>query len=168
MEAASWIAIYAAIVATGAFALEVRRWFESGPKIYVNASPGMIILGGENSDDESGILLVTAYNRGDRNTTITHMIVFRYDNIVSRIKCKPVENFIIPHPQVSGPPIIPYELKAGAQWLGAARPRPDLIKDIENGEYWAGVQTTNRARPYLKHIPKRKSIDGALKGAKNI
>ena len=41
-----WVAVYAAIVATGALFLEVRRWFESGPRLYLMASTNMIFVGG--------------------------------------------------------------------------------------------------------------------------
>jgi len=30
--------------------------------------------------------------------------------------------------------------------------------DIETGSFWAAIHTTDRAKPYLAHIPKRKSV----------
>lgn len=168
MEATNWIAIYAAIVSTGALALEIRRWFESGPKIYVSSNPDMTIVGNNNSDVERGVLLVRAYNRGDMSTTITNMVIYKYNNIISRFCDKPDETYIVPNPQVSGIPIIPHELKSGTQWMGVARHRPDVISDLRTGKYWAGVITTNRSRPYLNRIPKRRDNDGVPADAKSL
>ncbi|MFG1296674.1 hypothetical protein [Xanthobacter variabilis] len=159
MEPSSWIAIYAAVVATGALALEVRRWVESGPRIVVKASPNMMILDPLSKDEEKGVLVVTAYNRGEQSTTITHMLIVEYPNFIARMRNRPSKSFLIPNPQVSGPPIIPSEIKPGAQWMGVARHRPDVIPDIQTGKFWAGIVTTDRGRPYLRQIPRPRKTD---------
>jgi len=157
MNAADWIAIYAAIVATGALFLEIRRWFESGPQIHVRATPNMMVLGGSSPEEERDLLMVHAYNRGDQPTTITNMVIFEYSSRWSRWRGRPKSTFLIPHPQLTGrPPIIPAELRPGGQWSGMARTRSEITGDLQSGCFWAGVVTTDRDRPYLARIPKRK------------
>jgi hypothetical protein len=45
--------IYAAIVATGALFLEIRRWFESGPRLKVTIICPAIQVGGAQEDDRA-------------------------------------------------------------------------------------------------------------------
>jgi len=67
---------YAAIVATAAFALEVRRWLKERPKLDISLMPDavMVTSGGSDEDesDESDerFLLVNVVNRGGSSTTI--------------------------------------------------------------------------------------------------
>lgn len=152
MDPSSWIAVYAAIVATGALALEIRRWFETGPRIVVDALPDMTLIGAERDKDERDLLIVRVANRGDISTTITHMIVVEYPNWLARIRDQQSKSFVIPNPQSSGPSIIPANLAPGGLWQGIARSRPDVTGDIRTGNFWAGVITSGRNRPFLARI----------------
>lgn len=166
MTAIDWITGYAAIVATGALFLEVRRWFESGPRIYVKASPNMIMLDG--SKQISGLLMVNVVNRGDTPTTITHFGLVEYSNVWARLVDRQSHSFLILHPQPEGnPPIIPAVLRPGERWMGMAHPRPDVTGDIQTGTFWAAIYTTDRDKPYLARIPMPKSVP-ALESATKI
>ena len=44
------VAAYAAIVATGALFLEVRRWFEDGVKLSISMMPRAGVIGGLKDD----------------------------------------------------------------------------------------------------------------------
>ncbi|TAU80451.1 hypothetical protein ELI41_29535 (plasmid) [Rhizobium leguminosarum] len=165
MSAADWIAIYAAIVATGALSLEVRRWFESGPKVYMRAQADMAIIG--SGIEKNGLLLVTATNRGDAPTTITNLCLLEFPNMWSLFRNRAVRSFVVPHPQLEGrPPIVPHVLKVGEQWMGMAHERSDVTGDIQTGRMWAAIYTTDRDRPYLAHI--KKKAPNKLEGAKAI
>lgn len=167
MTSADWIAIYAAIVATGALFLEVRRWFESGPKLYVKARPNMIMLDGL-GEKTTGLLVVNVTNRGDAPTTITTFALLNYPNWWARWRNKETQSFIIPHPQPKGSaPILPHVLQPGQQWTGMAHNRSDVTGDIQTGTFWAAIYTTDRDRPYLAHIPKPKSVP-ALENATKV
>lgn len=151
MDAGDAVAIYAAIVATGALALEIRRWVESGPRISVRANAGMTLTGGERTEDESDLLAVTAYNRGDQPTTVTHMLIVRFPNRWRRWRNRPSETYAILKPEPSGhSPALPKELPTGGQWMGFAK--PGFISADVSSEYWAGIQTTDRERAYLAPI----------------
>ncbi|WP_047508035.1 MULTISPECIES: hypothetical protein [unclassified Rhizobium] len=157
MGTADWIAIYAAIVATGALSLEIRRWFESGPKISITANPGMSIIGAGGLEAED-LLVVKATNRGDAPTTITHLCLLEYSNTLQRWRDKASKQFVILHPQLPGyPSVIPYVLKVGEQWTGIGHDRTDVTGDVQSGNMWAGIYTTDRRRPYLVRIKKRET-----------
>jgi hypothetical protein len=52
MDANNWIAIYAAVIGTSAFALNVRAWFESKPRLHVSFIPdGVVVVGGPDVDE---------------------------------------------------------------------------------------------------------------------
>lgn len=162
MNAEAWVALYAAVVATGALFLEVRRWFEGGPRIYVKASPNMTMF--NHMEETTGLLVVNVANRGDVPTTITHFGIHQYPTLWKRFTGKPSRTFIIPNPQPEGtPPIIPAVLRPGERWMGMAHPRPEITGDIETGTFWAAIYTTDRDKPYLAHVAKRK--DPVLKNA---
>ncbi|TPL55413.1 hypothetical protein FJ942_17050 [Mesorhizobium sp. B2-4-2] len=160
------VAVYAAVVATGALALEVRRWFESGPKIYVKASPNMTLLDGVKETPD--LLVVNVVNRGDTPTTIINFGLLDYPNAWGRWRRKPARSFVIPHPQPPGsPPVIPQQLSPGQRWMGMADHRPDILGDIQTGRMWAAIYTTDRDRPYMARIPKRQP-EKELKDAKKL
>lgn len=152
MTSDNWIAIYAAIVATGALALEVRRWFESGPKLTVQATTGMVMIGNGKRGD--GLLVVTVINRGDAPTTIKSLGMIEYPNFWAWLRNRPTRAFVIADPSQRFP--LPHLLAPGAQWTGIGPDRPELTGDIQTGTMWVDVGTTDRARPYLVRIPKRR------------
>lgn len=114
MTGTDWIAVYAAIVAPGALALEVRRWFESGPRLTVQATPDMVMIG--NGRREDGLLVVTAINRGDAPTTITSLGIIEYPGYWARLRNRPTRAFVIADPNDSRP--LPHVLAPGT--LGQA------------------------------------------------
>jgi hypothetical protein len=165
MSGEAWVAGYAAIVATGALALEIRRWFESGPKLYVRARGGMVMIDGD--DQHDNMLVVNVTNRGDTPTTIETLAVLRFKNRWKRWRLDATDSYIILHPQPAGsPPVIPSVLQPGHKWTGLGHDRSDVTGDIQTGHCWAAIYTTDRDRPYLAHIPKkatRKELDDADK-----
>jgi hypothetical protein len=154
----AWVATYAAIVATGALFLEIRRWFESGVRLVVRVTPDMMTMGSANPEhDEKDLVAVTVYNRGEVPTTLVGLSVLRYPTLLSYMRNRPSRAFVIPNPQLLGhPPNLPSESKAGSQWSGFVRHRPDVIKDLQDGTFYVAVTSTDRDKPYLVRIPKRK------------
>lgn len=154
MGAEAWVAIYAAIVATGALTLEVRRWFESGPKIVVKARPNMTMVDGPKHVTK-GVLVVDAVNRGSASTTIETLALLDFPSIWARMRMAPRQSFIVPNPVLEGavgrPPFV---LQPGSKWTGIAYDRADVTGDIQTGTFWAAVYTTDRNKPYLAKVPK--------------
>lgn len=161
-----WVAAYAAIVATGALALEIRRWFETGPRLSVRARADMVLLDGDRKTE--GLLVVDVVNRGDASTTLKTLALLKFPSRWDRWRMKPSHSFIIPRPEFSGSPLIlPHVLQPGHSWMGLGHDRSDVTGDIQTGEFWAAVYATDRDRPYLAHIAK-KSVRKELQGADKI
>src|SRR5258706_14284729 len=93
------IAAYAAVVSTFVLGWDAYKWLVSGPKIDVSASPNMKMFGGSVPEPKTYVS-VTAYNVGDRPTTITNLGGMYFDSwwrayITRR---KPSKAFIINQP----------------------------------------------------------------------
>lgn len=111
------IATYAAIISTFVLGWDVYKWLDSGPKVRMTATAGMKIVG--NGDVGPNTYVgVTAYNLGDRATTITNLGFIFYDSWVKAVfrRKRPDKAFIITVP--SQAQVIPYRFEPGAQWMG--------------------------------------------------
>jgi hypothetical protein len=157
MKPETWIAVYAAIVATAAFVLNFRTWFEKRVRLNLTLMPDAVLVGGLSEDTEKDLMAVTVVNRGGQTTTLTNLVVLRFDSAWKRWRIRPSKSYVIPNPQVGGTGVLPSELDAGKKWTGIMRKRADVIPDIQDGTYYAGVYGTHRDRPHLIRIPKPRS-----------
>lgn len=76
--------IYAAIVATAALALEVRRWVESGPRLVLTIMSQAKAFGGP-VPDENTYLHARVTNRGVMPTTLTNFAHHSYSSRLHRL-----------------------------------------------------------------------------------
>jgi hypothetical protein len=167
MKPETWVAIYAAVVGTGALLLNFKSWFESGVKLKLRVIPDGMIIGGGPDLDEKDLVILTVMNRGDASTEITSMVLLEFTSIYQRWRFRPDNSYAIMNPQHKGYPAnLPSDLAPGKRWTGSIRRRLEIIPDLRTGAFYAGVYTTTRDRPYLARIPKQK--DSLLKGAKRM
>jgi hypothetical protein len=157
MKPENWIAIYAAIVGTAAFILNFRSWFEKRARLNLSLMTDAVLISGDRGADEKDLMAVTVVNRGGQTTTLTHLVVLRFDSRWRRWRVRPSKSYFIPNPQVGGTGAIPSELDPGKKWMGVARSRPDVIADIRDGKHYFEIYATHRNRPHLIHIPKPRS-----------
>jgi hypothetical protein len=151
----SWIALYAAIVATSAFFLNLKSWFESGVRLRLSVISDGMIIGGDPAHDERDLVILTVVNRGDAPTMITTMVVLEINSWYQLWRVRPAAAYMIPNPQPRGHPCnVPADLDPGKKWTGFVRNRQDEPKrvDFRDGWHYVGVYTTARNRPYLKRI----------------
>lgn len=151
----TWVALYAAIVATGALALEVRRWFESGVRLRISLMPNAKIIGEESAPS---ILLVTVSNIGDRSTTITHLGFASFDGVFwwwKRWRNRSKNTLLVPKPELPGhPPAIPHVLEPGKLWMGSA-----IWESIDQwaaetkGHAFVTVYGSHSTKPAMARIP---------------
>lgn len=155
-----WATVYAAIVATGALFLEVRRWFESGAKL----SMGYMLNGiTYPKDDDKKYIVVNVANRGDTATTLTHLVLQVYPTRWHRWRKKPSSTFVIVRP-VTGQQW-PHILAPGTQWTGMGIQDENADKLIDAGTLWAEVYATHANRPAAVRLkrrpePKGKKLEG--------
>ena len=165
MDASSWVAIYAAIVGTGALALEVRRWVESGPRLSIAVMPEAA-LSTDRGKEIKRYLVVTVRNRGNAATTLTHLEIRRMENLNERIRGKPSKQYVVMRPEPPGsPPVLPSVLEPGRQWMGMALPDAEMRDEIASGHMYVAIHGSHSERPTIKKIPVPKAI---LTDAKEI
>ncbi|WP_212432109.1 hypothetical protein [Bradyrhizobium liaoningense] len=155
-QTTTWVALYAAIVSTAALLLNFRTWYEKGVRLHLSLMPDAILMGGGSNGDERDLMALTVVNRGGQSTTLTTLVVLRFDRPWQRWRVHPSSSFIIPNPAVAGTGQTPHELEPGKKWTGIARRRPDVIPNIDCGKYYIGIYASNRNKPYLVQIPKPK------------
>ena len=157
MKPETWIAIYAAIVGTGALLLNFKNWLDSGAKLVISLTPDGMIIGGDPEYDERDLVIVNVTNRGGATTLITNLTIHEFPSWYARWRYRPSKAFVVLNPQAKGhPPCLPFTLEPNKNWTGIIRNRPDLIADIRSGNYSAAVHVSHRDSPYLAHISKPK------------
>src|SRR5260370_1404529 len=83
------IAIYAAIVATGALFLNVRTWFETGPRLKVTVIPDGMVIGPGPQSDEQDLVIATVTNIGKTPVLITSLLLWEMPTWWARLRRKP-------------------------------------------------------------------------------
>jgi hypothetical protein len=143
------IAAYAAIVATGALGLEIRRWFESGPRLSITVMPQgtMVGLPGE---EGSSYLVAIVVNRGNAPTTITHYALFAYGTWLSRLRSKPTWASIVIAGETFSP--LPNLLQPGEVWTGMARHNREIENLIDSGNLYVVIYASHTDRPTMKRV----------------
>jgi hypothetical protein len=144
------IAAYAAIVATGALFLEVRRWFESGPRLAIQVKPEMELVEEREGHDDDLYLLANVTNRGNAATTITHFWLADYGSLIRRIRSKPKWTAIV-KPGVAWSQV-PYTLKPGDVWTGLARHNDDTRGRMEGRWLYVMIRASHADKPLSKRV----------------
>jgi hypothetical protein len=143
MKPETWVSIYAAIVGTSAFLLNLKSWLDSGVRLTMSMIADGVVIGGDPRFEEKDIVIVSVTNRGDAPTMITHLVLLELPTWWRRIRRRPTPN-------------IPGELAPGKIWTGVIRKRQDYISDLHTGRFYVGVYGSHRDKPYLRQIPKAK------------
>ena len=154
-----WVAVYAAIVATGALFLEVRRWFESGPRLYLMASTNMIFVGG-GADRSIRYACISVSNRGSLPTTITNLCLLQYDNWWRKFRNKPIKSAVVRDPSLGRPNYgqIPCRLEPGKEWSGFIEQNNELNEWINTGHLYAAIFATHQDRPMTTRLRTRAEL----------
>jgi len=146
------IASYAAFVATGVLALEVRRWFESAIRLSVNMMPEAKMT--DDPTDQT-YLAVFVVNRGPTPTTITHFALHEYPSAWARLRRKASWSAIVPRPAPAGQPQnIPQQLEPNAQWMGLAVYDEELMERRKRGHLYVAIHATHSDRAIMKRVPR--------------
>lgn len=145
------VAAYAAVVATGAFSLEIRRWFESGPRLKLRLMPNAIVLEGGDLRERTYIA-ATVTNVGTLPTTVTGMGYLQYDNVWRRLRRKSTFQAIIPNPSLDRASNVPHVLLPGTQWTGLGAYTPDLAARVGEGHFYVQIITSHRAKPLMHPV----------------
>lgn len=146
------VAAYAAIVATGALFLEVRRWVEAGPKLYIDVSQHMQTFNMPGADGKE-YLLVTVNNTGHTATTITHFAFLEFPNLWARFRRKQTRAAVIPIPGLPGMDSqLPFYLEPGKRWVGAALQDDRLNEWIATKRMHLAIYASNFRKPICRKV----------------
>ena len=145
------IAAYAAVVATGALFLEIRRWFETGPRVRFNVMSEAIIIGGLD-EDENTYLAITVTNSGTSPTTLTHMLLKEYDNWWDKLRGRSSFSGLVPRAAPLGLRELPAKLDVGDVWHGQAIYNEELDRKAINGNLWVGIACSHSRREALRKV----------------
>ena len=96
MKPETWVAIYAAVVATTAFFLNLKTWWDSGVKLALNLIPDGMTIGGGPDVDEKDIIILNVTNRGDGSTMVTNMVLLEMTSWWQRWRMRPTKSYVIP------------------------------------------------------------------------
>ncbi|MCA3447405.1 MAG: hypothetical protein INF93_11915 [Rhodobacter sp.] len=159
-----WATVYAAIVATGALFLEVRRWFESGTKLSLSYMLDAITFP---QDGDTSYIVITVANRGDTATTITNLGFQAYETRLHRFRKKASKTFIANRPSQVQP--IPHFVEPGGRWMGTCIQTEEVNRLLDNGLLWAEIYATHADKPTVIRLKRRpkpvgKKLDGARVG----
>lgn len=152
------IATYAAVVSTFVLGWDAYKWLASGAKIDISASLNMTVIGGVEPDHKTYVS-VTAYNVGDRPTTITNLGGMYFDSWWRAYitKRKPQKAFIISQPSQAQQ--IPYRFEVGDQWMGLADQTDDTINMAEEGYLFFILYTAQSGRGHRVRIKIKKNSE---------
>ena len=158
------------VVTAALLALEVRRWFDEGVKLYMSVMAEAQIFGG-GQQDENDYLAITVTNRGSAPTTITNMVLFDYPSWISmkfswvrRFKRQRPKTMVVTRPMLPGVPgQPPYVLEPGHNWQGMAVHTPELKQMIEAGRLHVGVFGSHSDKPLLRQVRKWRPPEDAKK-----
>ena len=151
LSATDATAIYAAIVATGALALEIRRWFESGPRLTLSIISKAKTYGGVLPDDKE-YLVARVTNRGDLPSTISNFALHEYRSVFHRFFNRSSKSAIVPHPEVLGGPILPHVCQPGTEWSGATTYNQELVDWASTGKLFVAVYYSHTHKPLKRKV----------------
>jgi hypothetical protein len=154
------------VVASCAFVLELRRWFDEGVKLSMSVMPEAQIFGNGVADEKT-YLAVTVSNRGTAATTITHMVLYNYPGRLSRFLSR-LPRVLFKRPRVlwrwfvrHGPQTfivttdqVPRLLEPGRNWQGMAVHTPEMEKMIACGRLFVGVIGSHGDEPIFQRVRK--------------
>lgn len=139
-----YVAWYAAAVSTIVLLWDVYKWMRSGPKLNIKAKPNMTRVIFMGNAEKSIFIEVT--NTGSANTTLTHLIFYRYKNRFDAFfRRNSITRGVVMDSSFG--PNLPYELNAGGRWTGGISQEDLITKTGNEGVLICGVNYTHSDKP---------------------
>lgn len=144
MTLTDFIATLALVIAAATFALQIRQWLDSGPKIHLSVIADAVIIPDDDTQPKLGL---TVINRGNEATQITHFLVCGYRSRWMRWRQKSHFTALI------NAQTMPLVLDARRYWIETMNYNDRTKKLRDAGELYVGVKATHRKREYLIKVP---------------
>lgn len=159
MTSTSIAAWWGAIIASLVFLWDIYKWASEGPRLTMNLSPNMLIVGDPRRERETWVS-VTIVNIGIRPTTIKTLGMEYYDDWFSRLLNRADQAGVFPNP--SDLPL-PRVLNPGEEWVGLIPQENqerglNLIELAQNGHLMIWLSQSHKKRTLRKRLkPVRKN-----------
>lgn len=150
IDLTGFLAIWGAVLSTLAIAWDVYKWRTSGPQISMRLSTNMQSISVPEYEGKT-LISATVTNRGDRPTTITHFAIAYYDSWwKSFIKKRRTKAAIVATPSLAQR--LPFELKAGAEWIGLGEQNQDISRWAKEGWLYVEIYHSHADKPVRKRV----------------
>ena len=146
MTVTDWTAIVALAFSAAALALEVRRWFESRPRLRLSVMGDALLMPGDDGKARSALFVV---NRGSVPTVLNTMLVFRFKTAWHRFRRRPLMAAVVLNPGSN----LPYELGTNKSWTGMLEHTDETKEARALGQLYLGVAATHSSRQFFVRVP---------------
>ena len=147
-EIAAW---WGAIIATLVLGWDIFKWKQTGPRLRLSVSSGMITHGDvPNADPNTTYVLVEVVNVGDKKTELTHVAGLYYKSRIQRILGKNDKGFTVINPAFSTE--FPCFLGPGERWLGGIEQTQELEELSRNGLLYCGIFHSASKKPLIMRV----------------
>jgi hypothetical protein len=144
MTLTDWTAVLALVISSGGFALNLRNFLMSGPRLRLTVMADAVEFPDDDGDDKLALVVT---NRGDVQTVLTHMIGFSYKSRWDRIRGRPYATGIV------SAPTIPAKLDVHQTWIGRMAYNDKTRKARAAGHLYVGVIAAHSDRRFLLKVP---------------
>ena len=148
-SASDFAAWWGAVVATLAVIWNIIVAIRSGARVHVRANPNMQVFPRQPITEDKTYISVTAVNRGNSSTTITHFCGYYIKSFWGLLRGEKQE-FIVNTDLSLGKPI-PFVLHPGEEWSSMADQKSIEEKCI-GGHLYIGIIHNQRKRPVYKRV----------------
>lgn len=136
------VALYAAILSTIIAVWEIIKW-RARNRIEVRCNANMIHFPAAN---DNTYIVTTVVNKGEFPTTLTHLVMFYWENRIDRIFKKPAKTMLVNTDQV------PKVVNPGEQWMGQALQDDKVEKMASEGYLYSGIIHTMGKKEILRRV----------------
>jgi hypothetical protein len=150
MTTSEWISVLALIISTGGFAITLRNWFMSGPRLHLSVMGDALSI----PDDGKGArLALIVINRGTTATMLTHMIAYSFPSRWRRWRFK------AEYAAVVNSTTIPCQLDVNKTWMGYAFYDDESRKHRADGHLYVDVISAHSNKNFLIKVPPEKPMN---------
>ncbi|MCS3741978.1 hypothetical protein FHX16_003970 [Rhizobium sp. BK661] len=141
-------AVYAAVVATGALFLEIRRWFESGVRVRAHSHHTYSM-----ADLSQHAIIAEITNIGDAGTKLTSLEIWGYPSLLhAKLGISATCGAVFDPRTFSAHQGLPYALTAGDTWSGGISACELDRADPRFAVAYFAVNNTRYAKPFFCRI----------------
>ncbi len=155
MTNGDFVAIYAAVVATGVAIWDGYKWWRS-ERLHLSGfvTSNMIAFGGSSTPETEGnhYTVLRVQNRGSVSCEVQLVQLSHYKTWFELLRRKPSFNAIVVHTRHFGPDV-PHRLEPAAEFSSGVEQTDELVELSKSGWLYMGISHTMSEKPFLIRCP---------------